>query len=185
MRTDKLNDNVEAITSLRARAEKGVSRHQRRIERVTALLGRPPSVYVILATVATWIATNLVTASLGGRPLDPPPFVWLQGLVGLGALLMTIAILTTQNRQNRDAGDRGQLDLQINLVAEQKVAKLIALLEELRRDLPTVRDRIDEMAEVMKEPVDPHAVLSALEDTHEVNPPDTEPPGPLADGKDK
>jgi uncharacterized membrane protein len=182
---DRLNENVDAVASLRARAEKGVSRHQRRIERVTALLGRPPSVYAILAFVAMWIGANLVTASLGARPWDPPPFFWLQGLVGLGALLMTIAILTTQNRQNRDAGERGQLDLQINQVAEQKVAKLIALVEELRRDLPTVRDRVDEMAEVMKEPVDPHAVLSALEETHGTTSPETEPPSPPPDAKDK
>ena len=185
MGADKINENVDAVTSLRARAEKSVSRHQRRIERLTALLGQPRAVYLILVLAATWIATNLVTESLGARPLDPPPFFWMQGAVGLGALLMTITILTTQNRHDRDAGDRGQLDLQVNLLAEQKVAKLIALLEELRRDLPSVRDRVDEMAEVMKEPVDPHAVLSALEVTHDAHDSrGTEPSGPPAT-KDK
>lgn len=184
MGADKINENVDAVASLIARAEKGVSHHQRRIERLTALLGRPRAVYLILAFAATWIATNVVMARFGVRPWDPPPFFWMQGTVGLGSLLMTITILTTQNRQNRDAGDRGQLDLQINLLAEQKVAKLIALLEELRRDLPSVRDRVDEMAEVMKEPVDPHAVLSALEVTHEAGDSrSTEPPGPVT--KDK
>jgi uncharacterized membrane protein len=167
---ENLNENVEALTSLRARAELGVSRQQRLIERVTAQLGRPRSLYVILVLAAAWVGFNLLASSLGARPFDPPPFSCLQGLVGLAALLMTTTVLTTQNRQTRHAEQRAQLELQVNLLAEQKVAKLIALLEELRRDIPTVRDRVDDVAEVMKEPVDPHAVLSALEQTLEANP---------------
>jgi uncharacterized membrane protein len=152
------NENVETLASLRARAEQDVSEHQRRIERLTAGLGQPRSFYVILAVVAVWCHLH---------PVDPPPFVWLQGVVGLGALLMGTVILITQNRQTRHAEQRAQLDLQVNLLAEQKVAKLISLVEELRRDLPSVRDRVDKAAEAMEEPVDPHAVLSALEDMKE------------------
>jgi uncharacterized membrane protein len=161
------NENVETLASLRARAEQDVSEHQRRIERLTAGLGQPRSFYVILAVVAVWCAFNLLAPRLHLHPVDPPPFVWLQGVVGLGALLMGTVILITQNRQTRHAEQRAQLDLQVNLLAEQKVAKLISLVEELRRDLPSVRDRVDKAAEAMEEPVDPHAVLSALEDMKE------------------
>ena len=164
MEADNRGENVETLTSLRARAEQGVSDHQRRIERWSDRLGQPRSVYVILATVAAWIGFNLLAPHVGLRPFDPPPFVWLQGLVGLGALLMGTIILVTQNRQTKHSEQRAQLDLQVNLLGEQKAAKLIALLEELRHDLPTVRDRVDEVADAMKEPVDPHAVLSALEE---------------------
>jgi uncharacterized membrane protein len=161
--------NVDTLAALHARAEQGVSRHQRRIERVAAQLGRPRSLYLIAAFTLTWVGMNVIAACLGLRPFDPPPFTWLQGLIGLGALLMTTIVLTAQNRQNQEAEQRSQLELQVNLLAEQKVAKLIALLEELRRDIPTVHDRVDEVAEVMKEPVDPHAVLSALEQSLEAS----------------
>jgi uncharacterized membrane protein len=57
------------------------------------------------------------------------------------------------------------LDLQINLLAEQKTAKLIALVEELRRDLPNVKDRHDPQAAVMEQTTDPHVILGALEET--------------------
>ena len=57
------------------------------------------------------------------------------------------------------------------MLAEQKIAKLIALVEELRRDLPNVHDRRDSLAEAMIRPVDPHAVASALETTFENAPP--------------
>jgi uncharacterized membrane protein len=62
--------------------------------------------------------------------------------------------------------------LQVNLLAEHKVAKLIALVEELRRDLPMVRDRIDREADSMQEAVDPAAMLAALEGTSETQPPE-------------
>ncbi len=159
------NENVETLASLRARAAHGVSRHQRRIERVTALIGRPRSLYLILTLVATWLAYNGLGSRLGARPFDPPPFSLLQALVAIGALLVTTMVVITQNRQTAHAEQRAELELQVNLLAEQKVAKLIALVEELRRDLPSVRDRVDQAAEIMKEPVDPHAVLSALEQT--------------------
>jgi uncharacterized membrane protein len=175
---DNLNENVDTVASLRARAEEGMSPHQRRIERFTSLLARPRSFYLVMAFATIWSASNLFAARLGARPWDPPPFFWLQGLIGLGALLMTITILTTQNRQTRHADERAQLDLKINLLTEQKVAKLIALLEELRRDLPSVRNRVDEVAEVMQEHVDPHVVMAALEQTLDTNavPPGTAEP---------
>jgi uncharacterized membrane protein len=161
---DNRHENVETLASLRARAEQQVSRHQRRIESLTAQLGQPRSFYVIVVGVVAWSGFNLLAPRLGLRAFDPPPFVWLQGVVGLGALLMATIILITQNRQTKHAEQRSQLDLQVNLLAEQKAAKLIALIEELRRDLPTVRDRVDKVADAMEAPVDPHAVLSALED---------------------
>ena len=164
---DPVAQNIEAIAALHARTEQQVSRHQRAVEAVTAFLGRPLFLYLAQAVVAAWIVVNLFGRRVGIRPFDPPPFSWLQGAVSLGALLLAIVILITQNRQGKVEAQRARLDLQISLLAEQKVAKLIALVEELRRDLPIVQDRRDPEAEAMTESVDPHAVLSALEETLE------------------
>jgi uncharacterized membrane protein len=165
---EHVSANVETLASLRARADQSLSRHQRRIERITAQIGRPGSLYVIASFVAAWVAYNVLARRFGACCFDPAPFVWLQGLAAVAALLMTTTILITQNRQTAHAEQRAQLDLQVNLLAEQKVAKPISLLEELRRDMPSVRDRVDRVAEDMKEPVDPHAVLAALEETKDV-----------------
>lgn len=160
---DPVGHTIETIALLHARAEQKVHPHQRAIEAVTGLLGRPAFLHAVLLLVVFWVLVNVFAHRLGWKQLDPPPFYWLQGTVGLGALLMTIVVLTTQNRQGQLAERRAQLDLQINLLTEQKVAKLIQLVEELRRDLPTVRNRQDLEAEVMTEATDPHAVLTALE----------------------
>ena len=159
--------NVETVAELRARSEENVGRHQRTIERVTGALGRPRSLYFIVGFVIVWAVGNHFLLSVGQTPFDPPPFFWLQGLIALAALLMTTMVLTTQNRVTKHAEQRSHLDLQINLLAEQKTAKLISLIEELRRDMPTVRDRVDPVAEVMKEAIDPHAVMTAMQETME------------------
>jgi uncharacterized membrane protein len=162
--------SVEAVAAIWARADEKVHRHQRVIERLTAIIGRPTTPYAIVAAIAGWIAWN---SFRGVSAIDPPPFYWLQGAVGLAALLTTTMVLATQNRLGRSAEHRARLDLQVNLVAEQKTAKIIALLEELRRDMPSVANRVDLEAEAMTEAVDPHVVASALEDSEA---PDSIPP---------
>ena len=162
---DLIDHNIETIISLHMHAELKVGRHQRILERMTAFLGRPPFFYMTLFIVSVWIVLNLLGSRLHLPVFDPAPFSWLQGIVGLGALLMTILVLTTQNRQAKFAERSKHLDLQVNLVVEHKVSKLIALVEELRRDMPTVKNRYDQEAEAMSEAVDPQAVFLALDET--------------------
>jgi uncharacterized membrane protein len=169
----QVSQEVESVASIRARAEQRLDRHQRMMEVLTTALGRPRTVYITLSIVVGWVAFNLVTPKLFGWPLiDPPPFFWLQGMVALSALLTTTMVLITANRQTRNAEERSHLDLQVNLLAERKVAKLIALVEELRRDLPMVRDRIDREADSMQRAVDPEAMLAALERASETQAPE-------------
>jgi len=166
-----MTQEVESVASIRARAEQRLDKHQRMMEVLTAALGRPHTVYATLTLVVCWIIFNGVAAQrLGLRSVDPPPFFWLQGAIALSALLMTTLVLITANRQTRNAEERSHLDLQVNLLSEHKVAKLIALVEELRRDLPMVRDRIDHEADAMQEAVDPYAMLEALERVSEDEP---------------
>jgi uncharacterized membrane protein len=119
---------------------------------------------VVLAIV-TWIAANTVALRLGFHPIEPPPFAWLTCWATLTALLATVIILTTQHRQERLTQERAHLDLQVNMVAEEKIAKLIFLVEELRRDLPMVRDRRDSLADAMTEALDVQAVVGEIEAT--------------------
>ena len=158
---DFIDEDIETLVSMRGRAEQEVSHHQRRIERITANLGRPRFLYFILSFVLLWVAANLIFVHLSGIAFDPPPFYWLEGLVSLSALLMTTVVLITQNRQGKIDDQRRHLDLTITLLTERKVSKLIDLIEELRRDMPMVKDRHDPKAEVMKEMADPDEVLSS------------------------
>ena len=42
---------------------------------------------------------------------------------------------------------------------------MIQLLEEFRRDIPLVENRIDKQAEAMAEPVDPKQILEAVQES--------------------
>jgi len=151
-------ENVEAVATLYENAEHEMPAGQRGVDRVVELIGRPLFLAVYLALLAGWVIWNETTPS----PLDEPPFFWLQGFVTATSLLTTIVILIAQRRQGVLAERRAHLDLQVNLLAESKIAKVIGLLEELRRDLPSVRNRVDREAEAMTEAADPEQVIRAL-----------------------
>jgi uncharacterized membrane protein len=157
-----VTNTVESLGRIHARAEASVTRHQRGIERITRVLGSPRGLYVIIVFVGAWASSNGALILSGHRPFDAPPFFILQGLVSLAALLATTMVLATQNRVTGHSDERSRLDLEVNLLSEAKVTKLIALLEELRRDLPNVPNRADPVADAMQEAVDPHEVLSAI-----------------------
>jgi uncharacterized membrane protein len=95
-----------------------------------------------------------------------PPFNWLANVACLFGVYMTVVILITQRHENELAERREQLTLELALLGEQKMAKLISLVEELRRDIPTVRDRHDAEAEALAVPADTQQVLDAIKQAH-------------------
>ncbi len=161
---DYIGQNVETINALRVRAEQDVTHHQRLIEHITEVFGRSAFFYSLLAVNGLWITVNALPRQWNIPVFDPPPFYFLQESVSLVSLVMTAAVLVRQSRQEQLAEQRAQLALQINLLSEQKVAKLIALVEELRKDLPNVKNRLDLEAEIMQQSADPHVVMDALEE---------------------
>ena len=161
---DHIGQNIEAIVALQTSAERNVPRHQRVVETATNFFGCPAFLYSSSLVVALWMITNLLP-QIGLQQFDPPPFDWLQLTLSIIALPMTIAVLIKQDRQEKLAEQRAQLGLQLNLLSEQKIAKLIDLVEELRGDLPNVKNRYDSEAEEMKQAADPHVVMNALETT--------------------
>ena len=165
---DIVEKDIDSLVSIRLSEERGTSRHQQLIERITRnILGRPSTLYTIIIITALWIVYNLFCPLIGLKRLDPPPFSDIQGVIGFIALLTTTAVLITQNRLARMDDQRTHLDLELSLLIDRKVSKLIALLEELRRDIPHVQDRHDPQAEIMQENADPAQVISSFQQNYE------------------
>jgi uncharacterized membrane protein len=154
-------ETIALISELERRANEDRSPHQREVEALTAKIGRPRTLYLIVTFVILWIAANVYLTTIH-RAFDPLPFSVLQGILQFSALLMTILIVTTQNRQNQHDTRRDQLDLQINLLTERRVAKVIEMLESIRRDSPGVPNRDDPEATELREVTDPNAVVRSL-----------------------
>ena len=161
---DQISQNIEAVLDFYTREDQKISPSQRILERISLVLGKPSYLGFILLFVALWVLANLLSRLVGLVAFDPPPFFWLQGLVGLGALLTATVVLTKQNRLARLAEQRAHLDLKVTLLTEQKAAKLIDLLEELRRDLPNVKNRHDPEATALQQSMTPDRVLAALDE---------------------
>ena len=159
----QIDQNIGDIVAFQEREHEKVGTSQRRLEIVSTLIGRPLYLGVLLAIVGLWIAVNGIASRLGAAPVDPPPFVWLTSFLTLAALVTTTVVLFAQNRQSKLENQRAHLDLQVNLLTEQKVTKLIHLIEELRRDLPMVKDRHDPEAAALQQRTETSRVLSALE----------------------
>jgi uncharacterized membrane protein len=159
-----IDQNIESVVALQRREWESVSLSQRRVERLSRFIGRPVYLVALLGLVAVWIVYNLIAPSRGLKPFDAPPFALLDGILSLVALITTTIVLIAQNRQAKLEQQHTHLALQVNLLTEQKVTKLIHLIEELRRDLPMVKDRHDAQATAMQERADTARVVSAIEE---------------------
>jgi uncharacterized membrane protein len=162
-----IDQTVQAIARLHAAHQRRATPLQLIVDRLTAIVARPAFVGGIAVAVVTWIGGNLLLHRLVGWSFDSPAFPWLQGAGELAAIFITTLILMSQRRKDELSELREQLTLELVIMIEQKDAKLIALLEEMRRDNPLLVNRVDREAEAMSTAADPEAVLEAFLDTHE------------------
>jgi uncharacterized membrane protein len=159
-------DTVQAIADVHLEHHRHAGWLQRSIDRGTRLLSKPAFTPIVTVIVVGWVLINLAVTAIGDPAPDPPPFNYLFGFLSLAALYMTGIILATQRRENELATRREQLTLQLAILNERKTAKLIEMVEKLRREQPSAVDRRDNEAEAMASPADPRAVLAAIEKTH-------------------
>ena len=91
---------------------------------MTAAAGSPLFIVGHAIWFSGWIAINVTS----GRPFDPYPFRFLTLVVSLEAIILSAAVLMTQNRMQRQADKRAHLDLQVNLLAEQELTTMLKML---------------------------------------------------------
>jgi len=158
----EVTEVARTTAQMRTRHKQEASALQQAVDRLTAIVGWPGFVALLGLTSLGWIGINLVTVRLGFAPVDPPPFAGLEFVAAIGALLIAALILTTQRREDQLADFRSQLILELSISNDQKIAKIIELLEESRRDNPEIVDRVDDQAAAMSTPSDTEAVLEAI-----------------------
>jgi uncharacterized membrane protein len=160
--SEHLEHSIQAIAKLHADHDRAATRSEHVLAGIVDLLGRPLFLAVLLATIVGWTGANLWVRATGGASIDPPPFAWLELAASLGALGITVLILATQRRDDQLGQHRDQMTLQLALLSEQKLAKIIELIEENRRDNPLLGDRVDPTAHAMAMPTDPQSLGDAI-----------------------
>jgi uncharacterized membrane protein len=163
-----IEQTIEAIAELHREHHRRATPSQKAVTHLTAFAGRPRFVGALTVILVLWVSLNGF-AKLGGlEPPDPPPFSYLQGVVGVAGIYVVLLILITQRHENQLADIREQLTLELAILNEQRSAKTVFLLEELRRDLPSLPNRRDDEAEQLAQATDPHTVVEALRSSADV-----------------
>lgn len=159
--TEHEEQSIDAIADFHRDHYRSASPLQRALDGVTDALGRPLLVVLVMLAIGGWVAIPLLA---GRSQPDEPAFAWLEMAATVSSLLVAMLILATQRREDRLGDRRAKLTLELAVLADRKNAKIIALLEELRRDHPDVIDRIDAESADMAKPTDPGAVLAAIDE---------------------
>ncbi len=127
-------DNIEAITALEEERERERSFSDRLADGIATFAGKVSFVAVHLVWFGIWALTNTGMVHFG-RQFDPYPFPLLCMLVSLEGVLLSTFVLIKQNRMSNRADRRAHLDLQVNLLTEKEVTKVIQLLQAISTQL--------------------------------------------------
>lgn len=154
-----LRRNVEVIDRLEQAAQDRRSVMDRIIDGITAFCGSVPFVWIHIFWYGGWIAYNTLP---GPRHFDPFPFQFLTLVVSLEAIMLSTFILITQNRQAAIADRRNELDLQINLLAEQENTKALVLLDAIARKLG-LHEGDDPEVKALEETARPETIVDLVD----------------------
>jgi uncharacterized membrane protein len=126
--------NIETVIRLEAEQENRVAPADRLSEAIGQFAGTNTFITIQLICVALWVFIN-TGAPKAVPPFDPFPFVFLGVLLALEAVLLTSFVLIRQNRMSAKSDHRSHLDLQINLLAEKEITKVIQLLQRMSQQM--------------------------------------------------
>lgn len=157
-----LAQNIATLNARRDAQARDAPLGDRIAAAVTTFSGSMTFVYIHLAVFGFWVVANL-----GLVPLVPPwdgNFIILGTSASIEAIFLSTFILITQNRMAAVDSERADLDVQISLLSEHELTRLISLVTEIAAKLgvePPVDPR--ELEEITSD-IAPEQVLDVIED---------------------
>jgi uncharacterized membrane protein len=167
-----LERNIAALERRRRDDAERASLEERVAEAITRFTGSMLFVYVNLVIVALWVSINL--GWIPGLPRFDPEFIILAMVASVAAIFLSTFVLIAQNRMAKAADRRAELDLQISLLSEHEVTRIVALVSAIAEKLGVSHE---EDVEELKRDVAPEAVLDAIDST------ERKPSGELDEGR--
>jgi uncharacterized membrane protein len=158
---DVVERNIQTIVEIRREMEQRKTLQDRVADAITAFSGSMPFVYLHVAWFAVWMAINLHWTPL--RPFDPFPFGLLTMVVSLEAIFLSTFVLLSQNRMGVVADQRADLDLQINLLAEHEITRILKLVDAMAERMGVTESQ-DEETEELEQDVSPKVLLQEIEE---------------------
>jgi uncharacterized membrane protein len=146
---DVVEQNIVSLLEVRQKAERVKSVQEHVADLITAFSGSMFFVYLHVIWFGAWILWN--SGYLGATPFDPYPFGMLTTIVSLEAIFLSTFVLISQNRQAKVADRREELDLQVNLLAEHEITRLLRLTDAIARKVGVTNQDAAEMADLKRD----------------------------------
>jgi uncharacterized membrane protein len=163
---DTLNEalyrNIETLKRHHDEQIRAAGFHDRLAQRISGFVGSFAFVYMHLALFGFWIVANL--GWIGSVARWDPHFVVLAMAASVEAIFLSTFVLITQNHMAHMQGRQAALDLQVSLLAEHEVTRLI-------RQTSAIADKLgvdfEEDVEELKRDIAPEAVLEAIQNAED------------------
>ena len=152
--------NIRTIIRLRLKADRERSLHDRIADAITSLSGRMAFVHLHVVWFSVWILLN--TGRVGIQAFDPFPYGLLTMIVSLEAIFLATVVLISQNRLSGEIERRADLDLQIGLLTEHELTRVLQMLDAIQRKMGIDDDEASELADLEME-TKPEDVLAEIE----------------------
>jgi uncharacterized membrane protein len=155
-----IEQNIHTIINARHVAAGQRTTEERLADSVTAFSGRMYFVYFHVIWFGIWILIN--QGFFGVQSFDPFPFGLLTMIVSLEAIFLATFVLISQNRLSAEADRRADLDLQIGLLTEYELTRVLKMLDAIQDNLGIENDTDQELLDLEKD-VHPEDVLKEMD----------------------
>lgn len=125
-----VRENIRTVVEIEDRQAGGSTLGQRAGDKIASFAGTIAFVVLHLVAFVAWAVINRELVP-GVPAFDPYPFSLLTMIVSMEGVLLTAFVLIKQNRMSALEDRRSHLDLQINLLTEKEVTKLIQMVDQI------------------------------------------------------
>jgi uncharacterized membrane protein len=157
---DVVEDNICTVLELRRLADRHKTRQDRFADGITRLSGSMGFLFAHAVVFAFWIVVNVGQSPILG--FDPYPFGFLTMAVSLEAIFLSTVVMISQNKMQEASDKRAELDLQINLLAEHEITRILRLVDAIA-DKMGIEEAEDPALEELKAITEPAKLMEEIE----------------------
>ena len=151
--------NVNALLKRKQEEHQNRTVSERIVDTIFSFLSGMASVLFHLIFFGIWIFWN---AGILGFPRFDPHFLILACFAGIEAIFLTIFVLMGQKRMNIQADKWAELDLQVSLLTEHELTRVLNLVKKVASKM-NIEDAESEEIEALSKDIHPEKVLDTME----------------------
>jgi uncharacterized membrane protein len=159
--TPVIEENIRKLLERRKREELQLSWKDRIAAKIACFTGSMSFVISHLIIYTLWIAVNLNW--IPALPRFDPSLVILAMEASVEAIFLSTFILMTQNRIMQVADRRADLNLQISLLSEREITRMIQLVQKMAKTMGINEAEHPELKEFSQN-VEPEKILEAIDE---------------------